>query len=178
MQDIEPTNLCETCKKQPECFEKGIFARESCTEYEPLPLDQLLERDEFVRGIMVGSCPKCGSEDTYDCENNPLLEDNTVGHCLDCETYWCLECGYVFETVGKGMQCPHWGICAECSDKNGYLDEVEFIEKVCPTCEHYSEGCQLEDPSECEKASQFRCPYDGIVSECPKIQEFLEDQPS
>lgn len=116
---IEPTNLCQTCQKQSGCFKKGIFEREACDEYKPWPLKDLLERDKFVRGVMVGACPRCGSENTYDCENNPLLEDNTVGHCLDCETYWCLECGYVFKAMEKGATCPHWDICGSCSKEHG-----------------------------------------------------------
>ena len=176
MQHIEPTNLCETCWKELECFQKGIFERETCDQYDPLPLDELLERDEFVRAIMLGACPRCGSENTYGCENNPLLEDDTIGHCLDCDTYWCLECGYVFESVEKGVECPHWDICEQCADERGYLDQVEFMERICPTCEYYDDGCQLEDPLECEKQWQFLCPYDGNVSHCLRIEEFWREQ--
>ena len=176
MTDIEPTNLCETCKKELQCFSKGIFERETCSEYGPLPLDELLERDEFVQAVMVGACPKCGSENAYDCENNPLLHDNTVGHCLDCETYWCLDCGYVFEEIQKGMECPHWKICGECAEEHGYLDEIEFIEKICPACEHYDNGCQLEDPLKCEKQWKHKCPYEPDVSQCPKMDELLGEE--
>lgn len=158
-----------------QCWEKGILERETCSEYEELPLGALLERDEFVRGVMVGTCPRCGSGDTYDCDKNPLLEDETIGHCLDCEAYWCLECGYLFETVKQEMECPHLGICAECSEENSYLDFDEFMEKVCPTCEYYDEGCQLEDPSKCEKEAEFVCPYGSDVSECPRIESFLQE---
>jgi len=175
MENIEPTNLCETCRKQLDCFQKGIFERETCRQYDALPIGELLERDRFVQAVMVGGCPECGSENTYDCENNPLLEDNTIGHCLECETYWCLECGYVFEKVEKGMQCPHWEICAHCSDEHGYLDDLEFMETICQKCEHYGNGCQLEDPADCDKQRQFLCPYEGDVSECPRIEEFLEE---
>jgi len=176
MQEIEPTNLCETCRKELECFQAGVFEREICDQYEALPLDELLERDKFVRAIMVGPCPECGGESTYDCGNSPLLEDSTVGHCLDCETYWCLECGYVFESVKKEMQCPHWELCAQCSNEKGYLDIAEFMEKICPTCDTYDEGCLLDEPMECEKHAQFMCPYYVNVWDCPKIEEFLQEQ--
>ena len=177
MQDMEPTNLCESCRKMPECFQKGIFERQTCDEYEPLSLDELAERDEFERAVMVGPCPRCGSENTSDCDNPlELIRDPTVACCLDCGTYWCLECGYVFEKMEKGMECPHWEICGRCSQEHGYLDEIEFIDKVCPTCEHYDNGCQLEDPSECKKQWQYKCPYEPDVSECPKIEEFLSEQ--
>ena len=167
---MEPINLCMTCRKMRECRAKGIFERDTCSEYEPFSLSELLERDRFVQALMVGPCPQCGSEDAYDCENNPLLEDVTVGHCLDCETYWCLECGYVFDKVEKGTQCPHWGICDQCYKEHGYLDVGDFVEKICPTCEHYEDGCLLEDPSQCEKEGEFLCPYHVDVSECPRIE--------
>jgi hypothetical protein len=169
-QQIEPTNLCETCQKQRACFHKGISERETCTEYKGFAIEELLDRDKNVRDEMVDACPNCGSKNTYDCENNPLIEDNTIGHCLDCETYWCLECGYEFETIGKGIECPHWDICAQCSQEHGYSDQYEVVNKICPGCDHYRNECQLEDQSQCE----FTCPYGGIISECPQIQELLE----
>ena len=141
-----------------------------------MPIGELLERDRFVRSVMVGTCPECGSENTYDCENNPLLEDNTIGHCLECETYWCLECGYIFEAVEKEATCPHWDICDQCSKEHGYLDLGTFIEKICPKCELYDNGCGLEEPLECEKQWRYRCPYDSDVSGCPRIEEFFEEQ--
>ncbi|MFP4642309.1 MAG: hypothetical protein ACLFPU_09080 [Dehalococcoidia bacterium] len=173
MGDVERTNLCETCRKELECFQQGIFERESCEGYDPLPMNELLERDKFLRAVMVGPCPKCDSNNTYDCANNPQLEDELIGHCLDCETYWCIECGYIFEKAGRPKECPHWQICEQCSQEHGYLDVGEFVEKICATCEHFDNGCQLEDPSQCETQWQYRCPYDADVSECPEIDNFL-----
>jgi hypothetical protein len=170
MQQIEPTNLCASCQKQAGCFNIGISERETCIEYEAQSMEGLLAKDKFVQDVMVGHCPKCGGEHTYDCENNRLLEDNTVAHCLDCETYWCLECGYRFETNEKRIECPHWDICCQCSIENGYLNLGELIDNTCPRCNHYNDGCQLEDHSQCE----FICPYDCNIAECPKIEEFLE----
>jgi hypothetical protein len=166
-------NLCDSCKKQVECFEKGITERSKCAEYDPLPPQEQLEKEDFVRGIMVGPCPNCGSDNTCDCENDPLFEDICVGHCLHCGTYWCLECGFVFGKVKEYMECPHWQICEVCSEENSYLSDDEFMERICPTCEHYKDGCTLEDPSACEKEDQFMCPYDGDISECPKIQDLV-----
>lgn len=138
---IEKDNLCETCRKRPECVLKGIFERETCSEYEPMPLDDLLEQDGFVRGVMVGDCPKCGSENTCDCENNPLapVQDNTVGYCSDCGIYWCLECGHIFKAVKKGMQCPHWQICAECSEDKFMCPYGEDISE-CPKIKEMLRG--------------------------------------
>lgn len=174
MEDIELTNLCVTCRKQFDCNPKGIFGRETCDEYEPRQLEDWLEWDKAVRADMVGACPICFSEkNTYDCENNPLLEDISVGHCLDCETYWCLDCGYIFEVVEKGITCPHWDICNRCPKEPGGPDVDVVIEKDCPTCKFYYNGCRLENPADCEYG---RCPYDEDFSECPKIEEFLQEQ--
>lgn len=162
MEDIESTTLCGTCRKELECFQKGICELETCNQYEPLPPDELLERD---------SCPECGSKNIHDCKNSPLLEDDTIGQCLDCGIYWCLECGYVFESVEEGMECPHWEICADCSDEHGYLDWVEFMETICPTCEYYDDSCQLEDTLQCDKQWQLLCPYEGDVSKCPRVEQ-------
>jgi hypothetical protein len=105
MKNEEPTNLCTTCENMPECLEVGILERETCNDYEPRSLDDLVEADKFVNEVMAGSCPRCGSENTNDCEVDSLVEDNTVGYCLNCATYWCLECGHIFKGAKKGMEC-------------------------------------------------------------------------
>ncbi|MDM7999309.1 MAG: hypothetical protein QUS33_04745 [Dehalococcoidia bacterium] len=145
--------------------------RETCKDYEPYSLQELLDRDRFVRSVLVGHCPRCSGDNTYDCENNPSLNDATVGHCLDCDAYWCLLCAHEFDSVGKGTQCPHWAVCYECSLEHGYLDEIEFIQQICLTCPYYDNGCLLDDPSACEWEGEYLCPYADDVSACPKIQE-------
>ena len=167
-------NLCETCTKMAYCLLMGVMPeRGTCSEYEPVPLDDLLKGDALIRDIMVGACPRCGGENTCDCEAYPLApeQDCTLGYCSNCQTYWCLECGHVFEIARKGMQCPHWALCAECMDENDYLGFDEFIEKVCPTCEHNGEGCELEDPSKCPKEQEFKCPYRYEIRACPEIKK-------
>jgi hypothetical protein len=54
--------------------------------------------------------------------------------------------------------------------EKGYSNLGELIDNTCPVCNHYNDGCQLEDSSQCE----FMCPYDRNIAECPKIEEFLE----
>lgn len=49
--------------------------------------------EEFVNMLMVGNCPKCESEHTGDCEEDPELEDPCLARCYDCGCYWCTECG-------------------------------------------------------------------------------------
>lgn len=58
--------------------------------------DDYFAQEEFVRSIMVGDCPYCGSKKTKDCEDSPL-KDNTIGLCLECVQMWCLECGNKFK---------------------------------------------------------------------------------
>ena len=61
--------------------------------------------EDFVRSIMVGDCPNCGSTSTRDCENDPDIDDICVSKCLDCGALWCPECG---EQFAKGQtQCRH-----------------------------------------------------------------------
>ncbi|MFC1968764.1 hypothetical protein ACFLVX_05220 [Chloroflexota bacterium] len=175
-------------KKCPSCGAKNDKEREGCIECgatlalekatrqvadvpDELLDDELLDSDSLVWATMVKDCPECGSKNTQGCKNNPLLEDNTIGHCLECGIYWCQECGYVFESVEKGTECPHWEICAECSDEQGYLDPLKFMEQICTKCELTDNGCPLEDPLQCDKRRPLLCPYESAVSKCPQIEE-------
>lgn len=86
MEAIEPAiNLCAICRKQLNCIKKGIFQREICDQYEAQELEDWLEYDRIVHERIVGACPVCLGKNTYDCENNPFLQNVTIGHCLDCE---------------------------------------------------------------------------------------------
>lgn len=166
-------SLCESCRRRPECLKEETLKDDKCKDYEPLSIEAQLEREEFVNAMCVGGCPKCGSENATDCENEPSIEDNTVGACLECRTHWCLECGYVFKE--GAMTCPHWGFCDACHAKEGYLTSDEFVDKVCPTCAHFDEGCQMDEPSECKKGDDFMCPYRMDISDCPKLGRHLEE---
>jgi len=108
------------------CFQKGIFERKKCEEYDPMSMKELDEKDAFVNAIMVGPCPKCNSENTIDCGNHPLIEDPTVGYCRHCSNYFCTECSYVFKSQEK-KSCPHWSICRNCPDQS-----TEEYPDACP----------------------------------------------
>jgi len=130
-----------------------------------------IERDMFIREIMVGDCPNCGSfnthdcsKDDFDCEVAKMVDDPTVGHCDDCGYLWCLECGS--ELTIENHVCGHWSICGEC----GKTDEFP------PTCPYKAEAeagellvdpCLLDCPylDECPK-----CPYIDEIEKCPKIK--------
>ncbi len=117
-----------------------------------------LLRDEFIREIMVGDCPRCGSPNTHDCSEEEFvpnslirptsiirigsdcevakkLDDPTVGHCDDCNYLWCLECGS--ELSIDEPTCRHWEICETCGKTDEFPDA---------------------------------CPYEADVSDCPKIR--------
>jgi hypothetical protein len=59
--------------------------------------------EEFANFIMVGPCPKCGSEETGDCEADPEIEDLLVGRCYECGQLWCTECAK--ELTRKNPHC-------------------------------------------------------------------------
>lgn len=177
MPEMEPTDLCLTCQNNFACTIQIFtedYRKETCDEYDPIPLEQLIECDERINAAVVGPCPVCGSSDTYDCQRNRLIEDGLVCHCLNCDSYWCKECRHVFDEIAKGVQCLHWKICDPCFEEHHYLSLGEFNEKICSTC-GYSESCgELFDDTndECWKTKLFLCPHEGNVSECANIQEF------
>lgn len=67
--------------------------------------------EEFVRQILTGDCPRCGSAQTEDCMNDPELENPCIGRCLECGYLWCSECGQTLDP--KSPYCPCWNVTAE-----------------------------------------------------------------
>ncbi|MFW6170418.1 MAG: hypothetical protein ACODAD_08010 [Planctomycetota bacterium] len=68
--------------------------------------------EEFVNRIMVGECPKCGSDKTGDCENDPDIEDLTMGRCFACGHVWCTICDTPYTSDQDGCQ-----VCQELGDE-------------------------------------------------------------
>jgi hypothetical protein len=62
--------------------------------------------EQFANMIVVGECPKCGSDDTQDCDSDPEIQNILVGRCLECGHCWCTECRRALDRV-KPM-CPCW----------------------------------------------------------------------
>ena len=62
--------------------------------------------EEFVNAVMVGSCPRCGSSQTSDCENDPEINELLVGRCYECGQLWCTECEKLLER--NALKCPCW----------------------------------------------------------------------
>jgi hypothetical protein len=139
-----------------------------------------LQRDEFLREIFVGNCPRCGSSNTHDCkapdfaldlEGKPMkigsecsvarmLDNPCVGHCDDCDYLWCLECGC--ELSMDNPVCGHWVICEECN-----IEEVKLslTEEDLDTLSEYFVDL-----------SEDTCPFEACVFNCPKIKEWKENR--
>jgi len=62
--------------------------------------------EEFADRIMVGDCPKCGSEETGNCENDPDVDCIIAGRCFACGQLWCTDCGRLLKK--EDPACPCW----------------------------------------------------------------------
>jgi hypothetical protein len=74
-----------------------------------------LNEKAFVSRIMIGPCPRCGSQNTHDCfyddkEDHPEfgecplikeIDDPLVGHCEECDSVFCIECAKVIDVGGE-----------------------------------------------------------------------------
>ena len=88
--------------------------------------------EQFISGIMIGECPKCGNKNTKDCEEIEGIEEISVGICMNCGFLWCSECGrQLIDTI----RCKHWEICDKCDQ----ADDMGI--------------CSI-DPIECEKLDE------------------------
>jgi hypothetical protein len=102
--DAKSCRYCEAAV-EPEPTEEEIAAvQEVLAGMSPDVLEQIEaafadseNAEDFVNRIMVGECPKCGSPETSDCENDPEINDPCVGRCFQCGQLWCLDCGQRFK---------------------------------------------------------------------------------
>jgi hypothetical protein len=71
--------------------------------------------DDFINRLMIGECPKCESDNTGNCENDPEIEDPCVGRCFDCGQLFCCDCEeqFVDQKVAVAHDCPMWQDDAE-----------------------------------------------------------------
>lgn len=67
--------------------------------------------EQFLSELLTGKCPRCGSDQTKNCENVEEIEDFSVGLCVRCGYLWCSECG---KSLAKDIRCNHWDICRKC----------------------------------------------------------------
>jgi hypothetical protein len=61
--------------------------------------------EDFADRIFVGDCPKCGSEDTGNCDADPEIEELLVGRCYQCGQLWCTECRRLLERDSPSCEC-------------------------------------------------------------------------
>ena len=74
-----------------------------------------LDKRAFISAIMVGPCPRCGSQNTHDClydeeEHHPefgecplikTIDDPLIGHCEECDSVFCIECAKVISEASE-----------------------------------------------------------------------------
>jgi hypothetical protein len=61
--------------------------------------------EEFVNRIMIGPCPKCGSDETGDCEKDPEIGELLVARCYRCRQLWCTECLKLLTPQSPACEC-------------------------------------------------------------------------
>ncbi|MGB7346264.1 MAG: SEC-C metal-binding domain-containing protein [Pirellulaceae bacterium] len=118
--------LPETAKRCPHCeakvddapsAEDAAMLMELFQEMDPRMIDtmkQMVEESEngedFLNRIMVGPCPTCDSDNTGDCEDDPEIDDPSIGRCFDCSQLFCCDCDELFKTDANAAahNCPIW----------------------------------------------------------------------
>ncbi|MFV2067864.1 MAG: hypothetical protein ACC645_12890 [Pirellulales bacterium] len=116
----EAAKYCPHCEaeveKEPTAEERAAIEN-AMAGMSPELIDELRDTfeksatgEDFVNRIMIGDCPKCGSSNTGDCENDPEVEDLCVGRCFDCGQLWCPDCGECFNNAAQSTDhdCPAW----------------------------------------------------------------------
>ena len=105
--------FCEAEVKDEPTEEEQRIVGELLGEMPPEVLEELratfVENEtakEFVNRIFVGDCPRCGSTETGDCENDPEIGELLVGRCYQCGQLWCTECLRLLKP--DAPQCECW----------------------------------------------------------------------
>ncbi len=90
--------------------------------------DSDVSEDEFIRMMLVGDCPNCGSENTMSCDELEGVEDPTLARCAQCGYTWCLECG----SAVTGETCEHWQFCDRCEEEKDEFGDCGIFPAECP----------------------------------------------
>lgn len=105
--------FCEVAVDAAPTEEEKEAVRELLQQMPPEAIDEIAEAfedsetaEEFVNRIFVGECPRCGSEETGDCENDPEIGELLVGRCYQCGQLWCTECLRLLDRAKP--ECPCW----------------------------------------------------------------------
>ncbi len=59
---------------------------------------------------MIGPCPRCDSDSTTDCENDPEIDDPCLGRCAGCRLLFCCDGDELFRSPAQAAvhDCPFW----------------------------------------------------------------------
>ncbi len=111
----EAAQACQFCEAavKPEPTEEEMEAvRGILEQMPPEDLEELQAlvgqsetAEEFADRILVGECPKCGSLETGNCENDPEIGELLVGRCFQCGQLWCTECSRLLELDSPSCKC-------------------------------------------------------------------------
>jgi hypothetical protein len=109
---VKVCGFCEAAVEDEPTEEEKDVVRDLLKEIPPEAMDELRAAfegsgtaEEFADRIFVGDCPKCGSEETGDCEADPEIEELLVGRCYQCGQLWCTECGQLLERDSPSCEC-------------------------------------------------------------------------
>ena len=104
---------CEADLAQKPSLEEERAVLEMLQQMPPEVLAELQETmrasstaEEFANAIMVGPCPRCGSDQTSNCETDPEITEVLVGRCYECGQLWCTECEKLLER--QSPRCVCW----------------------------------------------------------------------
>ena len=64
--------------------------------------------EDFANHILVGPCPRCGSDQTGNVEHDPDIDDISIGRCYECGQLWCCLCDKLLD--------PAAPFCRECDE--------------------------------------------------------------
>lgn len=87
--------------------------------------EQSTSGEDFVNRVMIGPCPRCDSDSTMDCENDPEIDDPCIGRCGDCGLLFCSDCDELFGSPAEAVahDCPFWQEMDEELEEFDDLDE-------------------------------------------------------
>jgi hypothetical protein len=121
----EGSDVCSFCHMPDDTeltAEDLAIAEQLFKEMTPEMLDELQtafqqsnSAEEFANRVLVGPCPKCGSEKTWHCGEDPEIDDISVGRCQQCGHLWCTLCDKPLDKSSP--------ICEACDQEWEELDE-------------------------------------------------------
>lgn len=108
---------CEAAVEDAPTQEDAAMLMELLGEMDPSLMNEMRQMalecetgEDFVNRLMVGECPKCESDNTGNCENDPEIDDPCIGRCFDCSQLFCCDCEELFADAKLSAQhnCPAW----------------------------------------------------------------------